>query len=402
MHELMPHEQNFILLLRSALSNQPIKPAMLSESADISSVLRLAYDQKLYHMILSVMPEASLPVSSDRRTALISQITFRVTSAKAFLDLLTDMERAGLHPLVVKGIVCRSLYLQPEFRPSGDEDLYVSQDEFEPCCAFLKSRGMSPDKALSDDRDEIGWRSGDGQFIELHRELFEGEAFSELRQFFDFSTLEREVYPTPYGKSVVSLCPHDHFLYLLLHAYKHFVHSGFGIRQVCDIGMWAQKYTDWIDWQKLYEQCACVKISQFAAAVLCIARYDLQIEFSLPDCFAAPADYGKPMLKDILSGGIYGSADVNRQHSATVTLNAVKAHKTDTGFSVLQSVFPSKTEMQNRFSYVKKYPILLPAAWIQRIFNYVKSGKNTGKDPTESLAVGKARIELLRYYGIVD
>ena len=114
MPELTQNEQNFILLLRSALANRPIEPAALSADADSGSIMRLAYDQKLYHMILSVMPEGISPASPDRRTVLISQIASQVAAANAFLDLLTDMEQAGLHPLVVKGIVCRSLYPQPE------------------------------------------------------------------------------------------------------------------------------------------------------------------------------------------------------------------------------------------------------------------------------------------------
>ena len=36
-------------------------------------------------------------------------------------------------------------------------------------------------------------------------------------------------------------------LYLLLHAFKHFLHSGFGIRQVSDIILFSEKYRDQIE-----------------------------------------------------------------------------------------------------------------------------------------------------------
>lgn len=343
-------------------------------------------------MILSVMPEELLPDPQNRRGTLIN----------AFLELWSDLEQAGFHPMVVKGIVCRSLYPQPELRPSSDEDLYVSDNEFEPCCVFLQDRGMTPDKTPFSDHGEIGWHDANGLYIELHRDLFEGDELRELREFFTFETIAKETYATPYGKSVVSMNPHDHFLYLLLHAYKHFIHSGFGIRQVCDIGMWVQKYRERIDWTRLSEQCGAVKIKSFAIAVLGIARHDLKIEFTLPANWETSQEYSRPMLCDILNGGIYGSADTNRQHSATMTLNAVKLTKTDTKFSVWQSVFPPKAVMQNKYSYVKKYPILLPAAWAQRILIYAKRNKTGETKVAESLAIGKERIELLRFYGIVD
>lgn len=399
MPELTPTQSNFILLLQSALAN---RTASLPPNADTTAILRLAADHKLQHMILSAMTEELLPEPQNRRGTLIQHIAGQITAANAFLELWSDLEQAEFHPLVVKGIICRSLYLQPELRPSSDEDLYVSDAEFEPCCTFLQSCGMTPDKTPFSDHGEIGWRNANGLYIELHRDLFEGDELRELREFFTFKTIAKETYTTPYGKSVVSMNPHDHFLYLLLHTYKHFIHSGFGIRQVCDIGMWAQKYSSRIDWQKLIEQCDKVKIRKFTAAVLCIARHDLQIEFSIPGELESAPDYGQPMLKDILCGGIYGSADTDRQHSATMTLNAVKSAKNETKYSVWQSVFPSRETMENKYSYVKKHPIFLPAAWIQRIFTYAVRNKSGETHAVQSLSIGKERIELLRHYGIID
>lgn len=401
MQELTQNEQHFIFLLRMALLDRSFERAF-SDNIDVASILHLAANHKLYHMILSAMPTELLPEPQNRRPALLGQITAQVNASNAFLRLWADMTEAGFHPLVVKGIVCRSLYPQPELRPSSDEDLYVSESEFEACCTFLQNRGMTPDKTPFSDYGEIGWRSKDGLYIELHRDLFEGEELQELRNFFSFDSLEREEYATSYGKTVISLNPHDHFLYLLLHAYKHFIHSGFGIRQVCDIGLWAQKYRDRIDWQKLIAQCDTVSIGKFVSAVFSIARYDLQIEFPVPSELESAPDYGHPMLKDILCGGIYGSADTNRQHSATMTLNAVKSVKTDTKFSVWQSVFPPIEVMQSKYSYVKNHPILLPAAWAQRVLTYAKRNSKGETKAAESLAIGKERIELLRYYGIVE
>ena len=401
MSELTQTEQNFILLLRSALTDRSIDRTF-SVDTNIAPLLRLAYAHKLYHMILSVLPQELLPAGINRRQELIGQLTSQIQASTAFLELYSAMEQAGFHPLVVKGIVCRSLYPQPELRPSSDEDLYVSADEFEPCCAFLQEHGMIPDKTPFSDYGEIGWRSQNGLYIELHRDLFEGDEMRELREFFSCASLSTESYENPYGRSVVSLNPHDHFLYLLLHAYKHFIHSGFGIRQVCDIGLWAQKYGGRIDWQTLADQCDTVKIRQFVSAVLGIARHDLLIEFDVPAGFDSEPDYGKPMLKDILCGGIYGSADTNRQHSATMTLGAVKASRTEEKHGILSSIFPSKEVMEHKYPYVKKHPILLPAAWMQRLFSYAKRNVSGETKAAESLAIGKERIELLRLYGIVE
>ena len=47
-----------------------------------------------------------------------------------FLILSDQMRQIGLTPLVVKGIVCRNLYPNPDLRVSNDEDLLIPRDQF--------------------------------------------------------------------------------------------------------------------------------------------------------------------------------------------------------------------------------------------------------------------------------
>ena len=137
-----------------------------------------------------------------------------------------------------------------------------------------------------------------------------------------------------------------------LHAYKHFVRSGIGLRQFCDIGLWARAYHNEIDWQRLHDQCASVHAATFAAAAFRIARDYLGIKFDLP----APWDASlgvEPLLHDTLCGGVYGSNDYTRLHSSTVTLNAIKASRTGEKSSVLSTVFPKREYLEHRCPYLK-------------------------------------------------
>ena len=178
--------------------------------------------------------------------------------------------------------------------------------------------------------------------------------------------------------------------------------SGIGLRQFCDIGLWAREYHAEIDWQRLYDQCASVHAATFAAAAFRIARDYLGIDFDLPTPWDGGIDV-EPLLHDSLCGGVYGSNDLTRLHSSTVTLNAVKASRTGEKSSVLSTVFPNREYLERRYPYLKKRPYLLPVAWVQRIAHYA-SEKQSGTDNSASgsIKLGKERIELMKRYGIMD
>lgn len=402
---LTQNEQCFLEILRAALQGRTLDASDFSAETDWDYLVSAAANHKLLPMFLSAVPVGLLPDGGALKQHVFRQVMVQTKNSIQFLRLFDKMRAAGLRPLVVKGIVCRGLYPQGELRPSGDEDLYVTDEAFGECCRILREYGMEPDMDAGPDVHEIGWRKqGSALYIELHRRLFppEARAYGDLQAFFDRSHDQAVEYTTEFGIPVLSMSPHDHMLYLILHAYKHFLHSGFGIRQVCDIGLWARKYHEQIDWARLAAQCGSCNVRTFAAAVFGIARYYLDITIALEAEWAATPEFCEPMLIDILLGGIYGAADSDRQYAATVTLNAVAADRAGTRHSIWGSVFLKRSSMEGKYPYLKKYPFLLPIAWIQRIWQYLNKHSNAGDHLSASITIGNERIRLLKLYDIIE
>lgn len=246
--------------------------------------------------------------------------------------------------------------------------------------------------------DEVSYtKNGSPLYIELHRHLFDSaeDAHDELNHFFaDLNPVEIDGF--------LAMLPHEHLLYLLLHAYKHFVRSGIGLRQFCDIGLWARAYHSEIDWQRLHEQCESVHAATFAAAAFRIARDYLGIDFDLPAPWSEAVDV-EPLLHDTLCGGVYGSNDLTRLHSSAVTLNAVKSSRKGRKSTVLRTIFPEKAYLESRYPYLKKRPYLLPVAWAQRLAHYAGE-KQSGADSSASgsIKLARERIELMKRYGVME
>lgn len=262
---------------------------------------------------------------------------------------------------------------------------------------------MTPTESNADESAfEIGWRKGP-LYVELHQQLFSPDsgAYGDLNELFTQRT--SCTYALNGGSCVQSLPPHEHMLYLLLHAYKHFIHSGFGLRQVSDIALWGRHYHREIDWERLYAQCAKARAASFAAAVFILAREELDIDVSLPAPWDTLTVNYRPMLKDLLSGGVYGTVDKSRAHSATVTLGAVEAQRQGARRNMLKSLFPSRKSLEGRYPVLEKHPLLLPGVWCLRVLCY---GKETATDKhssaAESLRIAKKRVALLRQYDIIE
>lgn len=403
---LKKNEKIFLSMIRSFLLGETEELPPLEEE-EWKELFRLAHSQKLLPVIfenarssreLQKYPQ----LFQIYREIAIRQVMCQTARSADFAVLYRTLREKGLHPLVVKGELCSALYPLRDYRISADDDLYVAQDELAACHQVMTECGLSAD--VPEDElayaQEIGYRSSrNALYIEVHRSLFDlGGRLTEV-----FNGYFREVFhrSTEQGDFLM-MPPHEHLLYLILHAYKHFIHCGVGIRQVCDIGLWARAYAPEIDWELLREQCLAVQADIYAAAVWKIAKKHLGIDVPLPQCW----DYGdieeEAMVADMLKGGIYGKSTMSRVHSSSLTLDAVRAGQGDKGRGVFAALFPERHYMEGSYAYVKKYPVLLPAAWLARGFGYLKEICTTrDSSAAESIQVAKERIILLKQFGII-
>ena len=350
----------------------------------------------------NTVPE--LAVSLKRQVR--QQVVLQTIRTSEFLALNELLKAAGIPVIVVKGITCRELYPSPDHRPSADEDVLIRPEDFDACREVFARFGLETtmEEQEASDSYEIPWRKpGSPLYIELHKQLFPeaSGAYGDLNRFFE-GVFERSVEISACGGTIRTMDPTDHLFYLICHAFKHFLHSGFGIRQICDILLFAERFGAEIDWELVLENCRAIRADRFAAALFAIGSAHLAFDRELaryPESWRAISADGTALLLDVLSSGIYGTADADRTHSSTITLDAVAAGKEGRrARGVIASAFPAARELEGRYPYLKKHPWLLPAAWASRIVHYAQEDTSAA----EALKTGRERVALLRKYGIID
>lgn len=413
--ELTIHERMLLQLLRISVGTAHKEWTLSLSDETWKSVFTLAEQHHILPLVLEAaysakaqIPERILTVYK-RRAAQIIFIQAQKTAL--FLDLYRFLNEKGLYPLVIKGIICRNLYPVPDYRFSADEDLLIQKEKVQACYDVLTEYGLAADQPENEvlSSFETGYTSKDRLlYVEVHSTPFSTDsgAYGSFNSFFE-NTHKDAVTTAIEGREFKTLCPTDHLLYLICHALKHFLHGGFGIRQVCDICLFGRQYDSEIDWEKLALQLKTIKGESFTAAIFVIGKEYLGI--SLPRAMAgeplltvsvAPED----LLSDILASGVYGSSTLNRKHSSRITLMAMekeRASREKRGSTYFRILFPTITSLQRRYPYVKRYPALLPVAWGQRLFGYMGDGSKTDNSIKNALQLGKRRTALLQKYGLL-
>ena len=412
---MTPVESAFLALMKAAIhAESPADPEL--SAADWTALFRLAD----LHKLLPLIADAASGLPSLRRaaaapdtpldwkavrSAVFSQVLRQAVQENEFLDLILSLRDESLEPLVLKGPICRALYPKPLLRPSVDDDLLIPADRAADYHRALLARNLPCDipDADPEQMDELSYHRPDSPlYIELHKTLFDSESpvFGPFNRFFS----ETASHPVSAQIQDVTLCtapPTDHLLFLLLHAYKHLLHGGFGLRIVSDLCLFSRAHAAEIDFPRILEICRSLRCDRFAAAVWRIG--DRYLGIPAPEAVPIEVDEA-PLLADVLDAGNLGE-DINRHHSSNIVLKTVAAEKNGSGKhgGLRSAVFLPASRLERRYPFLKKHRWLLPWAWTRRVCTYgVNLLRSREGSPTASLRVARERTDLLRAYGIID
>ena len=380
------------------------------------------YERSMMHNVFPMVYEAALRSSAfgkakeelrqiwKRQT--IATVMSQMQRTSRFLNLYRKMNEEGLRVLVVKGLICRQLYTKPDHRISNDEDLYICSRDFERCHRLFLREGLKADAGSNlDDKDVVSYYDiVSGLHIELHRQLFSesSKAYGSFNSIFE-NSIENQVIQRVEGVPVRTMNHTDHMLFLICHSLKHFLHSGFGIRQVCDMVMFANAYGSNINWHYIMKKLRQIHGDVFWINLVAIG--ELYLGFSrkranfYPEKYRARAGTDPDaLLDDILEAGVFGKSTENRIHSSNITLDAYAEHGSSVGSALLRTIFPGRRYLTKRYPVLEKFPVLFPVMWLYRLLSYgmkLIPRKEKYVPLTGSLNIGSKRIELMKKYRII-
>ena len=353
-------ERLFLQAVSAAIRDQKVYWRGGVSAGEWQELFTLALRHKLFPVVLEAVYDCgafhTLPQKERKlyQKQAAMQALVQTICTQDYGNLLHYLEGEGLHPLTVKGIICRQLYPQPELRASADEDMLILPGEWKQYHRAMLAYGMYPLYREEICRngsqpEEVTYGSRHSSLrVELHRAVFSEKTafFGAWNRYFRQSQQRSRIVSADHFQ-VRTMEETDHMFYLICHMLKHFCHSGFGIRQVCDLMLFAESCGEKICWEQVWQRCQEIHGTAFVTALFRIAEKNLGMQekkAQFPEQFFRETVEDEPLLKDILDAGIYGNAAQDRIHSSTLTLRAVTqsekpAHRIHLGW--LHLLFPS-------------------------------------------------------------
>lgn len=401
----------FLSLLKSSLKNEKYD----GEKIDFEDLVYIYKMSEIHHVVPMVynaaynedfFKECDANFQAMFKSSAFRYIFSQIQRTNHFLEVYKKLSEKNIKILVFKGIIFRNMYNNPDDRISSDEDILIKKEDYEKIKEFFLSEGFE----FIDKGEECAYFSkSTGLCIEVSTSLFshESKAYGHLNKLFE-DVFEKSIKINIDKIDILTLSHEQHLIYIVFHNMKHFLTGGFGIRQVADFSKYIETYGEYINWEKFWSDLKDLNYDTFALNLIEISLKYLGFnndKITYPDNITSFDELknsqkyyinSESLINDILDAGVFGASTMDRKHTALMTLDAVEDKKKS---NRLKAVFPNVNYLKDNYTYLQKYPILLPVAWGQRILSYLK--KNKTSSYINTMELGKQRIELLKEYKII-
>ncbi len=350
---------------------------------------------------------------NEIRKISITQSVAQLHRTLLFLDIYEQFQEDKIQAVVVKGVILRYLYPNENYRQSGDEDVYIKKEDFNIVNKILERNGFQCEKkysSMGDLKQEMSYEHPSGLVIEIHTDLFDYsfELFRHMEDLFE-NAFEHSISVQIESTLVQTLSLDEHFLFLVIHSAKHFISLGLGIRQLCDIVMFCEKYGKEINWEIIWDKVASLGYAKYLRNLLAIGEQCLGLShssYSLTKDIQELLPTPDALLYDIMSAGLYGFREGDNGKSASITIQAAINSKNNqfSTMRLIRILFPNYGCMRLHYDYCKKNIFLLPVAWVHRMLHHLLDSSFRSKllqNTKNSMEIGRKRIELLKEYGII-
>ena len=403
---------NMLYLFGAAATGKPVN---IKYCENLSKIRDLAISQEVWDVIYAALRdkiasgEVKIPpqIYANLEKTFMSNVALNVRRVEYNMQTLRKLEEHGIRCCVLKGTTVARLYYMPETRISSDVDILIDRENEKRAVEILSQLGYGCESRSKHDHHIKAYHKIGG-LLEIHVALHSVPTNDillddKIRYNEEFMLLDSGIY---------SLGVNDALTYLSAHLIKHLINDATGIRQMMDLLLYMKEYEVQIDWDKynsLMQKLGYYNLIRVVKGIG-VRYFDMEFDDAITEGHGM-----EELLEDCEIGGAFGHAEDERmQFYALFTKrrsgNSTTKHLIYSLFTAERSVwsliFPPVASLQENFPYAKKYPVLIPAAWVNRFIVIFKrnSGQLSCADSEEAKktnAVIERRMKMVEKLGML-
>lgn len=371
------------------------------DNVEWDEVIDLADKHKVEGIIYLALRKSKLisnigeeKISLLKQKAAITGIT-QSRHISGLSTVLNKINERNIPVIVLKGLVVREFYPQPDQRSMNDADILVHEGDVEKVKQLLIDMGyvyLEDHKASH----HIALVHHKYPFIELHWNLFKRDGFSNELEHYERLIWRRAIKVNVGEAEVLSLSYEDLALHLCMHMAAHLAATGFGVRQLCDLVLLVEHNGDEIDWNSFIMKARMYGFEKFGKIIflLCNKLFNMEAPKEINIKVVNNKKYVSALLDEIFEAGVHGKKEMANQFATQVAFNFEEKDSNATLGAInryFRFIFPKIDDMSDKYSYAKKVKILAPIAWIHHLFAGVFASEYSFKDKVEFLTKGAAK-----------
>lgn len=400
-------EVNFLRLLDSVIHNKVDSDIL---PVDYKEVLSIAQSHNMYALICEKLKEypnfTETPIYEVAITKQLRIIAEQIQRTYAFLEVYQAFSTKNIYPIVMKGIICRRLYGELcNHRPSADEDILVRRSDFQKIWDILQAQGYIPERQnltqnqISELQEISFFHPKYKLTIEVHTNPIgkENDIRCQMNDFF-VKVFDNMKVVQIEGIEIWTMSDTDHFLFLILHAFKHMMSSGFGFRQVLDILLFYEQNENAIDMPYILDKLSEVKAKHFFSDLIHIGNQYLGFHFTAPE----EEHCVEELLEDLMENGIFGNTTQAQIMARSMTNAALEKGNRKETPNLMRAIFPNKSYLISGYPELVEHPWLLPVCWAKRWIRFLRDKtRYRGNLVGDSIEISSRKINFLKKYDIM-
>ena len=350
-------QRELLKILSCSLNGKAYEP---NPDIDTALLLKESRQQAVDLTVLDVLGKADSQTAGKFRERAFALLNTNLRIHSQHKEIHRLMTENNITYCILKGSASAYYYPDMALRMMGDVDFLVKKQDLERCYEVLRSKGF--EQTEMEHICHAVFSKGNFH-CEVHREpagVPEGKAGEIILEYLDDIFDKSQLVKNDITEFVIPSHFH-HGIIIFLHTYHHLLSEGVGLRHLCDIAVFFDKFTNEEFSEMFKEKLSKVGLWKFIQIMGAVSHKYLGIEYrAWMGNF--DGEFLDAVILDIFEGGNFGVKDTNRYGQGVAISNRGKDGVKNS--KIIQSIHSLNKQAYSQFHFLEKVKILKPFGWI--------------------------------------